>query len=65
MFRFLDIPINIKTRPSPLTFLSHVLQACSQYTQWILHTQEGSKRGTGNDSLTSHSSDLAILNREF
>ena len=57
MFRFLDQ----KTRPSPLTFLSHVLQACTQHSQRILHTREGSRRGTGNDTLIRHSSDLAIF----
>ena len=40
-----------KPRPSPLTFLSHVVQAC---TQRILPTREGSRRGTGNDTLIGH-----------
>ena len=47
-----------KPRPSPLTFLSHVVQAC---TQRILPTREGSRRGTGNETLIRHvmvSSDL-------
>ena len=55
-----------KPRPSPLTFLSHVVQAC---TQRILPTQEGSRRGTGNETLIRHvymvSSDLAISYRVF
>ena len=50
----------IKTRPSPLTFLLHVVQAC---TQQILPTREGSRRGTGNETLIRHVS--AILNRVF
>ena len=54
-----------KPRPSPLTFLSHVVQACTQRT---LPTRERSRRGTGNDTLTRHvivSSDLAISYRVF
>ena len=51
-----------KSRPSPLTFLSHVVQAVVQAcTQRILPTREGSRRGTGNDTLIRHvmvSSDL-------
>ena len=52
-----------KPRPSPLTFLSHVVQACTQ-----LRTREGSRRGTGNETLIRHvmvSSDLAISYRGF
>ena len=52
-----------KPRPSPLMFLSHVGQAC---TQRILPTREGSRRGTGNETLIRHvmvSSDLAISYR--
>ena len=54
-----------KPRPSPLTFLSHVVQAC---TQRILPTRDGSRRGTGNETLIRHvmvSSDLAISYRGF
>ena len=54
-----------KPRPSPVTFLSHVVQAC---TQRILPTREGSRRGTGNETLICHvmvSSDLAISYRVF
>ena len=54
-----------KPRPSPLMFLSHVAQAC---TQRILPTREGSRRGTGNEALIRHvmvSSDLAISYRVF
>ena len=40
-----------KPRPSPLTLLSHVVQAC---TQRILPTREGSRRGTGNETLIRH-----------
>ena len=52
-----------KPRPSPLTFLSHVVQVVQACTQRILPTQEGSRRGTGNETLIRHvmvSSDLAI-----
>ena len=58
-----------KPRASPLTFLSHVVQACTQdCTQRILPTREGSRRGTGNETLIRHvmvSSDLAISYRVF
>ena len=59
------LPLFIKTRPSPLRFLSHVVQAC---TQRILPTRERSRSGTGNEPLICHvmvSSDLAISNRGF
>ena len=52
-----------KPRPSLLTFLSHVVRAC---TQRILPTREGSRRGTGNETLIRHVMvSLAISYRVF